>query len=128
MKWNLSVSVEGAPTLTSFEDTDTDAIDSVSVVVEKNASFAVEIQPGSLDEVKFLYIKLHESDLYKKITYKFSDENGDSSDVILDKDHFLASGELIKLYGKSPKTITFTNSDNDSGATIDVVVARKAGS
>lgn len=126
VKWNLSVSVEGAPTLTSSEDTMTDAVDAVSVVIDATKSKTADIQPGDLDEVKFIYIKLKEKDLYGKVKYKFNDGTTDSSEVTLDKDHFLTSGELVKLFEISPNKITFTNSHATAAADIEVVVARTA--
>lgn len=126
VKWNLSVSVEGAPTLSSSEDTTTDAVDAVSVVIDATKSKTADIQPGDLDEVKFLYIKLKEKDLYGKVKYKFNDGTTDSAEVSLDKDHFLTSGELVKLFEVAPNKMTFTNSHATVAANVEVVVARTA--
>lgn len=120
------MAVEGAPTLTSSEDTKTDAVDAVSVSVEKGGNATADVQPGSLDKVKFIYIKLEETDLYGKVKYTFNDGTTDSDEVTLDKDHFLTSGELIKLFGVSPNQIKFTNNDADTDASVEIVVAREA--
>jgi hypothetical protein len=85
-----------------------------------------DIQPGDLDEVKFLYIKLKETDLYSKVKYKFNDGTTDSEEVKLDKDHFLTSSELIKLFKISPNKIKFTNSDTNTAASLEIVAAREA--
>lgn len=126
VKWNLSVAVEGAPTITSSEDSQTDAVDVISISVNKSSTITADIQPGDLDEVKLLYIKLKEKDLYGKIKYKFNDDTNDSVEVILDKDHFLTSSELVKLFKISPNKIIFTNSDSNTVAGLEIVVARKA--
>lgn len=123
VKWNLSVYVQDGPTLASSEDMDAEAVDIVSVKVEKTKSSTKDIQPGELDEVKFMYIK---SDLYDKVKYKFNDGTSDSEEVTLDKDHILTSGELIARFKVSPKKITFTNSSPDTDANLEVVVARSA--
>src|SRR5438093_13472735 len=96
VKWNLSVYVEGGPSISSSENMNADAVDVVSIKVAKNASSTVDVQPGQLDEVKFLYIK---SDLYDAVNggvkYQFNDGTTNSDEVILDKDHVLTTGELV---------------------------------
>ena len=127
VKWTLSVAVEGAPTITSSEDTQTDAVDVISISVDKGETVTADIQPGDLDEVKFLYIKLKETDLYGKVKYKFNDGTTDSEmELKLDKDHFLTSNELIKLFKISPNKIKFTNSDSNTAASLEIVAAREA--
>lgn len=122
VKWNLSVNVEDGPSLTSSETMDADAVDVVSVEVA-NGESTVDIQPGELGEVQFVYIK---SDLHSGISYKFKDdEDAESPSVDLDKDHTLTSKNLIALFTKSPNKIVFTNSNPDA-ANIEVVVARSA--
>jgi hypothetical protein len=131
VKWNLSVYVEDGPTLTSSEDFNAEAVDVVSIKVNKATSptaatsSTVDVQPGELEEVKFIYIK---SDLYGKVKYKFKSSGaGDpSAEVTLDKDHVLTSVQLVALFKVSPNKIIFTNSDVEKPANIQVVVARKA--
>lgn len=123
VKWNLSVYVEDGPSLSSSEDMDADAVDVVSVKVAKAGSSTVDVQPGELDEVQFLYIK---SDLYNDVKYKFNDGTTDSAEVTLDKDHILTSGELVARFDVSPNKITFTNSNATTDANVEIVVARSA--
>jgi hypothetical protein len=124
VKWNLSVYVEDGPTLTSSEDFNAEAVDVVSVKVNKATNATVDVQPGDLPEVKFIYIK---SDLPGKVKYKFkSGADPPSAEVTLDKDHILTSVELVALFKVSPKQIIFTNSDVAKDANLQVVVARSA--
>lgn len=123
VKWNLSVYVEGGPSLSSSEDMDADAVDVVSIKVPKAGSSTVDVQPGELDEVQFLYIK---SDLYDDVKYKFNDGTTDSAEVILDKDHVLTSSELVARFEVSPNKATFTNSNATTDANVEIVVARSA--
>jgi hypothetical protein len=129
VKWNLSVYVEDGPTLTSSEELDTQAVDVVSIKVDKGKTSTVDVQPGDLGEVQFIYIK---SDLYddpddkgKRVQYKFIDGEKKSVVVRLDKDHILTSGNLVKMFQTSPKMIEFTN-EKGIDANLQVVVARKA--
>ena len=127
VKWNFNVYVEEGPTLTSSDKIDAEAVDIISIPLEKgaNVSATVDIQPGDLDEVKFVYIKL-KSGTYGKVKYKFNDGSADSAEIVLDKDHIVTSNELVKLFLISPNKIIFTNTDVDVAADIEVVVARKA--
>jgi len=127
VKWNFSVYVEGGPSLSSSEDMDADAVDVVSIKVPNQGSSTVDVQPGELDEVQFLYIK---SDIYDDgaggvVKYKFSDGTNNTDEVILDKDHVLTSAELVALFEYSPKKATFTNT-NAKDANVEIVVARSA--
>jgi hypothetical protein len=129
VKWNLSAYVEDGPTLTSSEELDTQAVDVVSIKVDKGKTSTVDVQPGDLGEVQFIYIK---SDLYddpddkgKRVQYKFIDGEKKSVVVRLDKDHILTSGNLVKMFQTSPKMIEFTN-EKGIDANLQVVVARKA--
>lgn len=124
VKWNLSVYVEDGPTLTSSEDFNAEAVDVVSIKVNKASNSTVDVQPGELPEVKFIYIK---SDLYGKVKYKFkSGADPPSAELTLDKDHILTSVELVALFKVSPNKIIFTNSDVAKDANLQVVVARSA--
>jgi hypothetical protein len=123
IKWNLSVHVEGGPSLSSSEDMDADAVDVVSIKVSKSSSSTVDVQPGELNEVQFLCIK---SDLYDDVKYKFNDGSTDSAEVILDKDHFLTSGQLVSQFEVSPNKVKFTNSNATTDANVEVIVARSA--
>jgi hypothetical protein len=125
VKWNLSASVEGGPTLTSSDSIDADAVDIVNVQVDKETTIdkAVDVQPGDSSEVMFIYIK---SNVHGDVKYKFTDSTGDSSQVVLDKDHIITSMELAKLFGKPPNQIKFVNNSTTTDAIIDIVVARKA--
>jgi hypothetical protein len=124
VKWNLSVYVEDGPTLTSSEDFNAEAVDVVSIKVNKASNSTVDVQPGELPEVKFIYIK---SDLYGKVKYKFkSGADPPSAELTLDKDHILTSVELVALFKVSPNKIIFTNSDVAQDANLQVVVARGA--
>ena len=110
INWNLSVNVEDGPTLTSSEVFSAEAVDVVNVEVNKASSdVTVDVQPGDLPEVKFIYIK---SDLPGKVKYKFkSGADPPSAEVILDKDHILTSVDLVARFNVSPNKIMFTNSD-----------------
>lgn len=123
VKWNLSVYVEDGPTLTSSEDLNAEAVDVVSIKVDRPMSSTVDVQPGELEEVKFLGIK---SDLYDRVKYKFNNGATDSEKVTLDKDHILTSGELVARFKVSPNKITFANSSAYKDPNLDVVVARSA--
>jgi hypothetical protein len=123
VRWNLSVYVEDGPTLTSSEDLTAEAVDVVSITVLKSTSSTVDVQPGELQEVKFLCIK---SDLYDNVKYKFNNGTSDSEEVTLDKDHILTSGQLVARFKVSPNKITFANSNSEKDANLEVVVARSA--
>jgi hypothetical protein len=130
VRWNLSVYVENGPTLTSSEDFNAEAVDLVSIKVNKAmssivaTSSTVYVQPGELQEVKFLYIK---SDSYGKVKYKFkSGTDPPSVESTLDKDFILTSVELVVLFDVSPNKILFTNPDMAKDANSEVVVARSA--
>jgi hypothetical protein len=125
VKWNISVYVEEGPSLVSSEQIITDAVDAIAVELKGGATDEkVLVQPSSLANIKFICIK---SDTYEKISYKFSEESGDSEEIPLDKAHFLTSSSLIKLFKKAPKTIKFTNKNpaNVKPAKIDIVIARE---
>ena len=102
---------------------DADAVDVVSIQVPKGGTSTVDVQPGELDEVKFLYIK---SDLYDDVKYQFNDGTTDSAEVKLDKDHVLTSSELVARFEVSPNKATFTNSNATTDANVEIVVARSA--
>ena len=124
VKWNLSVYVEDGPTLTSSEDFNAEAVDVVSIKVNKASNSTVDVQPGELPEVKFIYIK---SDLYGKVKYKFkSGADPPSAELTLDKDFILTSLELVALFNVSPNKIIFTNSEVAKDSNSEVVVARSA--
>ncbi|AIF82575.1 hypothetical protein NTE_00494 [Candidatus Nitrososphaera evergladensis SR1] len=136
--WNITMSIEGAPTVAYSEGSNSpvevDAVDVVSVKA-KPATVAggvttpvvttAKIQPGNLDQIKFMYIRLQEANLQGKITYKFKDGASESAEVTLDKDHFLTSNAVIQLFAQAPKEISFKNTEAAEG-NIDVVVARMA--
>lgn len=123
VKWNLSVFVEGGPSLSSSEDMDADAVDVVSIKVPSGGSSTVDVQPGDLKEVQFLYIK---SDLYDDVKYKFNNGTKDSAEVTLDKDHVLTSGELVAQFEISPNKVKFRNVNLSTDANVEIVVARSA--
>ncbi len=123
VKWNFSVYVEDGPTLTSSEDLNAEAVDFVSIKVDRTTSSTVDVQPGELEEVKFLCIK---SDLYDRAKYKFNNGATDSDEVTLDKDHILTRGELVARFKVSPNKITFANSSAYKDPNLDVVVAGSA--
>ena len=125
VNWNLSVFVQDGPTLTSSDSINADAVDILNVQVdaETTTDKAVEVQPGDSSEVMFIYIK---SNVHGDVKYKFTDSTGDSSQLVLDKDHIITSMELSKLFGKAPNRIKFVNNSTTKDATIDIVVARKA--
>jgi hypothetical protein len=129
IKWNLSVHVEDGPTLTSFEEISAEAVDILNFQVVRGTTtsspLTVEVQPGNLDNIHFLYIK---SDLYKDIKYKFRDSvaAADSDEIVLDKDHIMTSNALIRLFEKPPNQIKFSNESSTTDANIKIVVGRKA--
>ena len=124
IKWNLRVYVEHGSTLTSSEDFNADAVGVVSIKLNKATSSAVDVQPGGLQEVKFIYIK---SDLHGKVKYRIkSGADPASVELTLDKDFILTSLELVALFNVSPNKIIFTNSDVAKDANLQVVVARSA--
>jgi hypothetical protein len=124
VKWNLSVYVQDGPTLTSSDSIAAQAVDILNVEIPAGTTtdMPVDVQPGDSSEVMFVYIK---SNVYGDVKYKFTDDTGASSQVVLDKDHIITSTELAKLFGKAPNKIHFVNSST-TNAIIDIVVARKA--
>lgn len=127
VKWNISVYVQEGPSLVSSEQINTDAVDAITVELKAGATDQqVLVQPSSLANIKFICIK---SDTYENISYKFSDETGDTEKIPLDKAHFLTSSSLIGLFKKAPKTIKFSNANpentNTKPANIDIVIARE---
>lgn len=127
VKWNLNVYIEEGPVLISSNKIDAEAVDIISIPIDKgaNVTATADIQPGDLDEVKFVYIRL-KSGTYGKVKYKFNDDSNDSAEVVLDKEHILASNELVKLFLVAPNKIIFTNTDVNVAANVEVVVAREA--
>jgi hypothetical protein len=123
----LSVYVEDGPTLTSFDEITAEAVDILNFQVVKSTTttpLTVDVQPGNLNEIHFLYIK---SDLYKDVKYKFSDSAAvDGKDIVLDKDHVIPSNVLIQLFEKAPNQIKFFNQNTTKDANIKIVVGRKA--
>jgi hypothetical protein len=133
VKWNLSVFVEDGPTRTFSDEVKAEAVDVVSVKVLKKSGpdptlVVAEIQPGDLDEIKFLYLQL-KSGPEEGIKYNFTDNEaapGNIADALtLDNDHVLTSGELVGLFPKAPKWIAFFN-EKDQDAEVEVMVARRA--
>jgi len=131
VSWFIKIDVEDGPHLSSSGKIDCDAIENVRVqfMKEDNKENTVLVQPSELSMIDFIFIKSDEyGDPKNQLSYRFSegDKEQDNSDpIILDKDHFLTSNELIKLFKKSPKAIKFTNKTTKN-AIVDVVIARKA--
>jgi len=132
VKWFIKVEVEQGPTLTSSGKINSDAIEYVRVELmkEDNKETIVSIQPGELDMIDFMLIKSDKygNDPKNQLSYRFSEGNKEqdhSESIILDKDHFLTSNELIKLFKKAPKDIKFTNKTTEN-VVVDVIIARKA--
>jgi pantothenate kinase len=116
--------VQDGPTLTSSHNIDADAVDILNVKIDAGTTTdkVVDVQPGDSSEVMFICIK---SNVHDDVKYMFTDSTGDSSQVILDKDHIITSTEVAKLFGKAPNQIKFIN-NSSTDAVIDIVVARKA--
>lgn len=132
VKWSMRVDVDDGPTLSSSGKIESDAIETVKITLvaeDTPEEKIVLVQPGDLSMIDFVYIKSDQyGDLDNPLSYKFSEGNkqtDNSETVRLDKDHFLTSNELLKLFKKSPKQIKFTNGTGKD-ATIDIVLARKA--
>ncbi len=125
VKWSFDVMINGGPKKTLAGELLVDAVDSLSITVDKNTTTdkSVEVQPGDIADVKLLYIK---SSLHDGVSYKLSDGTTDSDSVDLDTDHILNSSEIVELLGVNPKYIKFQNTNTDSNADIEILVARMA--
>lgn len=132
VKWSINVYVEDGPNLSSSGAIQTEAVDTVSVSVPATATDTkpktVLVQPSNKSEIDFIYIK---ADQYgtsdKGLQYSFSEGDtptDQTSPIRLDKEHFLTSNELIKLFTKSPKKIIFSNKTGND-VMVNIVLARR---
>jgi hypothetical protein len=117
--------IDGGPTKTLGDALVVDAVDSLSITVDKGTTTdkSVEVQPGDIADVKLLYIK---SSLHDGVKYKLSDGTTDTASVDLDTDHILNSSKIVELLNVNPKFIKFQNSDIQRNADIEILVARMA--
>ena len=125
IKWNTTIYVENGPTFAYDDAISSEAVDILNFQVAKGTTSEVnvDVQPGSLDALNFLYIKC---DGPPEVKYKFNDGTSDGKVLVLDRDHLITSTEIIKLFEKAPKLIKFTNSNTEKDANIKIVVGRKA--
>jgi hypothetical protein len=125
------VYVEDGPTLTTSGELDpaksdaVHAVDTLNVTVADGGNSTVAVQPGDLSKIEFVYIASDQYGDGTDLTYKFSDDTGDTGSIALDRPHIVTSGSLVGLYGKAPKQIKIANGTG-SDASIDIVIARKA--
>jgi hypothetical protein len=124
VRWSFDVRIDGGPTKTLSDNLEVEAVDSLSITVPQTTSDkSIEVQPGDMEDIKLLYIK---SNLHNGISYKLSNGTEDSGSISLDTDHILNSTEIVKLAGKDPRFIKFTNSSTSDDANIEILVARTA--
>ena len=120
ISWKVDVSIPGGKKVSRDNKIDFEAYDDMEIVVEKGKTLEVQVQPGSIAQLKFLLISADSYD--QPIWYSLKDTG--AKNVLLDEIQlFLGSGALSLLQAP-PQTLVFKGSSKD--VKVHIVAARTA--
>ena len=133
IKWNLNVEVLGGPKISASQTEIVDAYDKIEVEVPATSDgstpgeVTIEVQPGDLEDVKFMLIR---SDQYSsKLTYTVKNSGGTdgATDVELDSLQLLVGKGAVSLLKEPPATLVFSNLIGvNKVANVSILVGRMA--
>jgi len=119
VNWNVNISVAGGPSIPLSGFFETEAYDVIEVVIPKESSVPVEVQPGETGDVLGLLIT---STRYSDLTFKVDD----SDPQILDGPLSLIGAGLVKILGPTQNVILFENESDATDVKVTILVARTA--
>ena len=94
----------------------------IEVTIKQGETKDVQIQPGELNQIKFLLIRSNQyGDASHTLTYHIG-----ASTVTLDSMHVLMGTGAAGLLGAKPDKLTFTNKLDKTDAIVQILVGRTA--
>jgi hypothetical protein len=121
ISWMVNVSLPGGQKVSRDSKINFEAYDNIEIVVEKGKTQEVQVQPGSIAQLKFLLIAADPYDA--AITYSLKDSG--SKNVKLDEIQLFLGFGALSLLQAPPQTLVFNNGAAKD-VKIQIVAARMA--
>jgi hypothetical protein len=117
----LNMQVAKGPNMALSSHLEVDAYDKIEVTIDAAAKATVELQPGGVDQVRFLLMR--STEYGDTLTYKVNDDANPAHAL---NDFLLLIGHgSVALLGFPPKSLLFSNGLAQN-ATIEILIGRHA--
>jgi|LAHU01.1.fsa_nt_gb hypothetical protein len=123
--WRVNVDVVGGPTIKAGDSLIVEAYDKIDVIVPKEGSIDVDLQPGAASQVSFLLISASDKSAYSHLTCKpLTGTPLTGTPIKLDAPLILIGNGAITLLASTNKINFSSNLTND--AALSILIGRKA--